>query len=143
MAFLLAPSTTAATGELFNMEKKMKKEDRKAIIQSYKLQSTYYGVIQLTNQINHKIYIEAVPNTKNRWDYYKMNLNNHAYRDSDLQHDWDQYGETAFNLEVLWEEKTDDVENLRLELKNLKKEWLTKLQPFGERGYNKPLRENN
>ena len=40
------------------------KEERKALIQAYKLQPTYYGVIQLTNTINHKIYIDAVPTSK-------------------------------------------------------------------------------
>lgn len=116
------------------------KQDRKAIIQAYKLQPTYYGVIQLKNIKNNKIYIEAVPNTKNRWAYYKMNLDNHAYRQSALQQDWDTYGEEAFTLEVLWEKKTTDVDNLRAELKELKKTWLDKLQPFDDRGYNQRLK---
>lgn len=121
----------------------MDKAERKAKIQAYKQQPTYYGVIQLTNTQNHKIYIDAVPNTKNRWTYYQMNLNNHFYGHSPLQADWDQYGEAAFELTVLWEAKTDDVTDMRTTLKELKHKWLTKLQPFGDRGYNQlPKGEN-
>lgn len=71
---------------------------RKQLIQDYKLQPTYYGVIQITNTVNHKIYIDTVPNTKNRWAYYKVNLNNHFYVNSPLQADWEAYGEDAFYL---------------------------------------------
>ncbi|WP_076652155.1 GIY-YIG nuclease family protein [Lacticaseibacillus paracasei] len=116
------------------------KEERKALIQAYKLQPTYYGVIQLTNTINHKIYIDAVPNLKGRWEFYKTNLNNHFYHQSPLQVDWDRYGESAFSFAILWKKKTDDVLNMRAELKHLKKIWFDKLQPFDESGYNKPLR---
>lgn len=38
--------------------------DHKALKDAYKRQSTYYGVIQITNTVNHKIYIDTVPNTK-------------------------------------------------------------------------------
>ncbi len=117
------------------------KQDRKAIIQAYKVQPTYYGVIQITNTVNHKIYIDAVPNTKNRWVFYKLNLNNHFYGQSALQVDWDKYGEAAFEFDVLWQKKTDDVLNMRAELKALKQKWFTKLQPFGPRGYNTPPKE--
>lgn len=113
---------------------------RKQLIQDYKCQPTYYGVIRITNTVNHKIFIDTVPNTKNRWAYYKMNLNNHFYVNSPLQADWETYGEDAFAFDVLWEEKTDDVLNLRQTLKKLKKDWFDRLQPFGDRGYNKPLR---
>ncbi|MFD1432009.1 GIY-YIG nuclease family protein [Lacticaseibacillus yichunensis] len=111
-------------------------EDRKTKIRDYKLQPTYYGVIQLTNTVTHKIYIDAVPNTKNRWGYYQTNLNNHAYGQTALQRDWDEYGADAFTYKVLWEEKTDDVANLRHAVKLLKEEWLERLQPFDDRGYN-------
>jgi hypothetical protein len=114
---------------------------KRELLQAYREMPTYYGVIQIKNNENGKIFIETVPNTKNRWNYYKLNLNENFFVNSELQKDWNLYGERAFSFEVLWEKKTDDVTNMKDELKKLKKEWLEKLQPFGDKGYNKPMKD--
>lgn len=119
----------------------MDNERKKALQREYKEMTTYYGVIQIKNNHNGKIFLDIVPNTKNRWHFYKLNLCNNFYRHTDLQTDWNEQGETAFSYEVLWEKKTDDVIDMKFELKQLKKEWFEKLQPFDEKGYNKPLRD--
>lgn len=119
----------------------MDKNTRKEMIREYKEQPIYYGVIQIKNKENGKIFIETVPNTKNRWHVYQLSLDSHFYAGSPLQKEWDEYGADAFEFEVLWQKKNDDVVNMKHELKELKKEWLEKLQPFGEKGYNKPMKE--
>jgi len=120
----------------------MQKDQRKQAIRDYKLQSTYYGVIQIKHIPDGKIWIDVVPNIKNRWTFYQLNLNRHFYINSPLQAAWDQDGADAFEFEVLWQHKADDVENMRQTLKALKAEWLEKLKPFDERGYNQRPKED-
>lgn len=60
------------------------------------------------------------------------------YANSQLQKDWMELGPDAFSYEVLEEKETDEVTDMKWELKQMEKPWLEKLQPFGERGYNKP-----
>jgi hypothetical protein len=115
----------AHIGEFFNMDK----EHKKQAIQAYKLAPVEYGVIQIENTINHKCFIAAVPNIKNRWAYYQLNLNRGAYHDTEFQRDWDEMGASAFAYSVLWHKKTDDVLNMRAELKDLKAEWIKKVHP--------------
>lgn len=119
----------------------MDAEKKKELIRNYKQAPTFYGVIQLKNNTNGKIFIETVPNTKNRWTYYQLNLNNNFYVGTPLQNDWNAQSGENFSYEVLWEKKTDDVTDMKRTLKKLKKEWFEKLQPFDDRGYNQPLKD--
>ncbi|MHA3067221.1 GIY-YIG nuclease family protein [Lacticaseibacillus saniviri] len=119
----------------------MNKDEKKQKIQLYKQESTYYGVIQIKNSHDGKVYIDTVPNVKNRWHFYQLNLNRHFYRDTPLQRAWDEEGADAFTFEVLWQEKADDVINMRQTLKDLKIKWLNKLQPYNQNGYNQPPKE--
>ncbi|MFV0561308.1 MAG: GIY-YIG nuclease family protein [Enterococcus sp.] len=120
----------------------MDEKRKKQLQEEYRMMPTYYGIIQIKNEANGKIFIEAVPNIKNRWNYYKLNLNNNFYKNTPLQADWIIYNEEDFSFEVLWKKKTDDVVNMKEELKKIKKEWLEKLQPYDDKGYNKPMRED-
>lgn len=111
----------------------MDNERKKALQREYKEMTTYYGVIQIKNNHNGKIFLDTVPNTKNRWHFYKLNLCNNFYRHTDLQTDWNEQGETAFSYEVLWEKKTDDVIDMKFELKQLKKN--------GSKNYNRLMKK--
>jgi hypothetical protein len=104
-------------------------EEKKAAIAAYKMTATEYGVIQIENTINHKRFVKAVPNIKNRWDYYQLSLARGAYHDTDLQHDWDTLGAQAFTYTVLWHHKTDDIPNLRQAVKELQAKWNAKIRP--------------
>lgn len=114
---------------------------KKALLQEYKQQKTYYGVIQIKNEQNGKIFISAVPNTKNRWHFYQLNLNNNFYHNTPLQEDWNQFGAENFSFEILWEKDTEKVTNMKQELKKLQREWQERLQPYGDIGYNKPIND--
>lgn len=121
----------------------MDAQRKKELMQAYKAAPTYYGVIQITNRQNGKIFIDTVPNIKNRWFFYQTNLNKNFYRNTPLQRDWNELGADQFSFQILWKKENDDVMNMHDELKQLKRKWLLKLQPFGERGYNKrPLERN-
>ena len=114
----------------------MNEERKQALLAQYAQMKTYYGVIQLKNRRNGKLYIAAVPNLKNRWSFYQQNLNNGSFPVPALQADWQRDGAENFEYTELVREDASEVVNMRATLKKLKKQWLAKLQPFGERGYN-------
>ncbi|WP_225049234.1 GIY-YIG nuclease family protein [Lacticaseibacillus kribbianus] len=107
----------------------MNDEAKKAARLAYKLAPVEYGVIQIENTVNHRRFIAAVPNIRNRWTYYRLNLERGAYHDTLMQADWDAMGEDAFAYSVLWHDKTDDVVNMRATLKDLAAEWEARVQP--------------
>jgi len=121
--------------------RKMDKQKKKEMKLEYKEMETFFGVIQIKNIENGKIFIDAVPNLRNRWHFYKLNLNNQFYINTDLQKDWNNYGEDHFVYDVLYKKEASKVENVRLEVKKIKDEWLEKLQPYGESGYNQIKKE--
>jgi hypothetical protein len=116
----------------------MDKKTRKELLQEYKQLKTYMGVIQITNNINGKIYIAAYPNLKNKWFTQKSQLVMGTHVNSQLQKDWKELGSEAFTYKVLEEKDTDDITDIRWEVKQMEKQWLEKLEPYGDRGYNKP-----
>ncbi|MCI1986346.1 MAG: GIY-YIG nuclease family protein [Lactobacillus sp.] len=107
----------------------MDKDQRKRAIQAYKLAPTEYGVIQIQNRTNHKRFIAAVPNIKNRWTYYQMNLDANRYPGTALQTDWNATGADNFDYSVLWQKDTADVVNMRATLKELREQWTARLAP--------------
>ena len=116
----------------------MDKQRRKELLEQFKEIKTYMGVIQITNRINGKIFIAAYPNLKNRWLTIKGQLGTGMHVNSQLQKDWNQFGPEAFDYKVLEEKDTEKVVDVHWEVKQMEKKWLEKLQPFGEKGYNKP-----
>jgi hypothetical protein len=95
------------------------------------------GVYQIRNTQNQKIFVTSGRNTsKLNGTSFELNLG--SYRNKPLQSEWKQYGEDSFVFEILesFEESSDPKEILK-KLREMEKEWIEKLQPFGERGYNK------
>ncbi|MDP4092933.1 MAG: GIY-YIG nuclease family protein [Bacillota bacterium] len=115
----------------------MDKKNRKELLEQYKQIKTYMGVIKITNKNNGKIFIAGFPNLKNKWLTLQSQLEINRHVNSQLQKDWNEMGPEAFTYEVLEEKATDKVVDVRWEVKQLEKKWLEKLQPFGEKGYNK------
>ncbi|MDD3269273.1 MAG: GIY-YIG nuclease family protein [Syntrophomonadaceae bacterium] len=117
------------------------KSRRKELLEEYKQLKTYMGVIQVINNASDKIYIVAYPNLKNRWLTISAQLIEGKHANSQLQKDWKELGPEAFSYEVLEEKEANEVTDMRWELKQMEKSWLEKLQPYGDRGYNKPPKE--
>lgn len=120
----------------------MDKKTRKDLKEEYKQLKTYMGVIQITNKKNGKIFVAAYPNLKNKWLTMQGQLAMGMHSNSQLVREWKELGPEAFTYEVLEEKEADDVTDMRWELKQMQKPWLEKLQPYGERGYNKPLKQD-
>lgn len=116
----------------------MEKERRKQLQEAYKQMKTYMGVFQITNHANDKIYIGSSPNLKNRWLTLKAQLDMGRFANAQLQKEWKELGVESFTYEVLEQKETDGVLDVRWGAKQMAMPWLEKLQPFDDRGYNKP-----
>ncbi|KIL40542.1 LuxR family transcriptional regulator [Gordoniibacillus kamchatkensis] len=121
----------------------MDKNKRKELLEAYKQIKTYMGVIQITNKANGKIYVDSYPNLKNKWLTLQIQLDMGKFANARLQQDWKAFGREAFAYEVLEQKETDEITDMRWELKQMEKPWLEKLQPYGDRGYNKPPKPVN
>ncbi|NQX64768.1 GIY-YIG nuclease family protein [Paenibacillus alba] len=115
----------------------MDKSKRKELQEEFKQIKTYMGVIQISNKISGKIYVDSYPNLKNKWMTIQMQLDSGRFANAQLQKDWKELGTEAFAFEVLEEKETDDVADIKWELKQMEKLWLDELQPYGDKGYNR------
>lgn len=114
--------------------------DRKKMLkQQFKETSVEAGIYQIVNTINHKVLVGSTLNLKTQ-NGIKFMLETNAYTtNKELQNDWNQYGKDAFKFEILEKLKKKDHPyfNEKEALLSLEEKWLEKLQPYGERGYNK------
>ncbi|MBD8070079.1 GIY-YIG nuclease family protein [Bacillus sp. PS06] len=111
---------------------------KKELKQHFKETSVEAGVYQIKNTINHKILVGSTKNIKTL-NGLKFMLETNGYTtNKELQKEWNQYGKDAFIIEVLEKLKKSDHPyiNEKEALLNLEEEWLEKLQPYGEQGYN-------
>ncbi len=114
--------------EVMNMNRK------KELKQQYKEMKTEGGIYQVRNKVNQKILLVSTPNLKTI-----NGKSTGSFMNQELKEDWKKYGPDAFVFEVLevLEEKDDGFFDKKQELQKLYEKWLEKLQPFGERGYNR------
>ncbi len=70
-----------------------------------------------------------------------MQLDTGSHANSELQADWKSCGEEAFVYKVVEEKEHSPQMDLKWETKVLEKKWLDLLQPYGDKGYNKPPKE--
>ncbi|MCH5584924.1 GIY-YIG nuclease family protein [Shimazuella sp. AN120528] len=119
----------------------MDSDKRKELKEQYKQIKTYMGVIQITNKNNEKIFINSYPNLKNKWMTIQWQLDMGKFANAALQKDWKELGSEAFQYEVLEQKDAEKVLDKRWELKKLKRKWLDKLQPYGQKGYNAEPRD--
>lgn len=112
---------------------------KKELQQMYKEIKPEAGVYRIVHTRSGKCYVAALPNLKSI-SGRRFELNNGSFRNSGLQQDWNEYGEDAFEFEVL--EVLEPSENVYVTLKEqlaeLESRWLAELRPYGERGYNRP-----
>lgn len=105
----------------------------------YKERKTPAGVFQIKNTVNGKIFLCSSLNLDGSLNRNRFTLQYGGHKNETLMKEWKEHGQEAFLFEILEVVKeTDDPHfNVRDELALLEEIWLEKLQPFGERGYNK------
>jgi len=106
------------------------KEKKKELQAQYKLMKSDMGIFAVINKSNAKYFLETTPDLKGRINSTKFKLNAGGHSNKELQKDWQELGENAFEIKILEqieyeedESKTDYSEDLEL----LKMIWLEKL----------------
>lgn len=120
-------------------------ERRKELLMEYKMTERPKGVFQLRNTVNGKILVGSSPNLDKAYNKHRTQCKFGGHINKALQADWDHYGEESFVYEILEQLKPAKEEpdrNDRKALEEMEEKWLEKLQPYGERGYNKPKQKN-
>ena len=113
--------------------------DHKALKRTYKETPLPAGIYQVRNLVNGKRLIGSAQNMPGILNRHQAELRMGVHRNLELMKDWQDMGPGAFAFEVLddLELRTEGVQNIPAELELLLKLWLERLQPYGERGYNK------
>jgi group I intron endonuclease len=116
--------------------------DRKAKIREYKDTPRAMGVFQIINKVNGKMLIGSSVNLPAILNRSKAELKIGSHRNAVLQKEFKQFGQENFEfseLEIL-EPLDDPAYNPAEDLRILEKLWVEKMSPFGDKGYNKPLK---
>lgn len=88
------------------------------------------GIYQIKNKINNKIYIGSSKDIYKRWRYHIADFKANRHCNQYFQASWNKYGEDNFEFSIL--EKVINLEDL----KDIEQQYLLKLNPFKENGYN-------
>jgi hypothetical protein len=97
------------------------------------------GVFLIRNMVNEKVFVGVGLDLLGIINSHKFQLKMGVHRNKRLQSDWNKLGGESFAFEILdqLEPREDAGDDGRQDLAFLEELWLEKLQPFGERGYNK------
>jgi len=117
----------------------MTDERRKELQTSYQEKAHPMGVYQLRNKENGKMLVGSSINLDAIWNRLEFELKQKSSRNKQLQKDWKEFGEEAFEFAVLEELKPDSGKGhaeITQELAAMEARWIEKLQPFGDQGYN-------
>ncbi len=118
----------------------MDKQRKKELKQQAQQIEIYMGVVKITNTANGKIYVVSYPDLRDKWQFIQNALNSGTYSSGALVRDWKEYGHDAFRYEVLEQtaQQGESREEIGRLLRQMQRPWLEKLQPYGEKGYNRP-----
>ena len=114
--------------------------DKKDKIREYKDTPRPMGVYQIKNKINGKVLIGSSNNLPAILNRFKAELKMGSCRNIALQDEWRHFGPDAFEfreLEVL-KPLDDPTYDPSEDLQFLEELWTEKLNPYGDKGYNKP-----
>ncbi|MEC0241374.1 DUF2087 domain-containing protein [Paenibacillus dokdonensis] len=127
------------------VKKEMKNQRRKELVDEYMSTPRPMGVLQIRNLENGKIYVTSGTNLPGAINGQKARLHSNYHVSQALQKDWKELGEEAFAFEILEELQPDpqaanDLKQQKIytdKVAKMEKEWLEKLQPYDDKGYNK------
>ncbi|WP_179035174.1 GIY-YIG nuclease family protein [Paenibacillus sp. URB8-2] len=125
------------------------KQKKKELASAYAHSFRPMGVYQIRNVKNGKVLVLGsmdLTGARNRLAFMQQSNLNSIH---ELQKDWKAYGGDSFVFEELdqikpREETVNDISELKdyqEEVDALLELWIEKLQPFGDKGYNKPKRK--
>lgn len=112
---------------------------RKELKSAYKQTPRPMGVYRIKNKVNGKIFVAGNMNLPGSLNSNRFQLNLRCHRNKALQEDWGLYGPDAFAFDIL-ENLSEEIpeSDWREAVSALEEKWLGSLQPYGDKGYNKP-----
>ncbi|WP_106765900.1 GIY-YIG nuclease family protein [Paenibacillus faecalis] len=110
---------------------------RKELQQMYKEIKIEPGVYAIRNVKNGKTLVVGTPNLKTM-NGKRFELQMGTSYNKTMQQEWNDYGEDAFEFEILEVIKPseDPFYNLKDAVNEREEHWIMKLQSYGEHGYN-------
>ncbi len=117
--------------------------DKKELKKQYKQTLQPMGIYQVKNLVNGKIFIGSGKNLPGKLNSSKFQLESGSHMNRELQEDFNQYGKKKFSFEIIdyLEPKEEPNYNYSEDLSVLEEMWKEKLQPYGEKGYNKKMKD--
>ena len=117
----------------------MENKTRKELNREYRERVKPSGVFQVKNLANTKVLLGSSLNLEGSLNKHRFMLKIGSHANKALQADWNEFGTEQFVFEILEEVQRRDHPSFNLsdELALLEMIWLEKLQPVGERGYNR------
>lgn len=97
------------------------------------------GVYEIRNRVNEKVFIASALNLPGALNGSKLQLSAGSHPNKALQLEWREFGSDNFVFEILDELAATEGpdHDYRADVAFLEEFWLEKVQPYGERGYNK------
>ena len=113
--------------------------DKKELKKQYKQSLPPMGIYKIENLVNGRMLIGSSKNLPGKSNSYRFQLKQGSHMNRDLQKDYTQFGEKNFKFSVVdyLEPKDGPDHDYTGDLATLEELWLEKLQPYGEKGYNK------
>lgn len=120
-----------------NKEKQV--NTRSELKRLYKENPPKAGIFRITNRTNGRIFIGKAMNVHGKINGQRFELQLGSHKSRTLQNDWNEFGEQNFEFDVVdYLDPVDDPgQDMSGDLAALEEAWLEKLQPFGEKGYNR------
>lgn len=88
----------------------MEKNDRKALVDSYKNRLLAGGVFLIRNEKNGKVLLQQTPDLRSMQNRFAFSQSTDGCIFMTLQQDWKEYGGSAFHFEVLEEVKQQEIQ---------------------------------
>lgn len=97
------------------------------------------GIYRITNTANGKVFIGKSLNVRGKLNGQMFELKLGSHRNRALQKDWNEFGDGSFAFDVvdILKPADDPLRDMSEDLAALEEAWLEKLQPYGDRGYNR------
>lgn len=115
---------------------------RAELKREYKEMPKEAGVFQIRNTVNGRVYLGSSLNLHGPLNKHRFMLAHGMHDVPLLQKEWHAFGPDAFVFEVVQVVEPRETPGFRIEdeLELLEEIWLEKLQPIGDKGYNRNRR---
>jgi hypothetical protein len=112
---------------------------KKELKREYRQSHPPMGVYEIRNRINEKVFVASALNLPGALNGNRFQLSAGSHPNRTLQSEWREFGSDNFAFAILDELAATEGpdHDYRADLAFLEEFWLEKVQPYGERGYNK------